>query len=82
MTAAVRIPKDPEARARLAQMAGLTDEERLALDQWCDQQQTEYEARLRRAIEEVGDTPMACGQPSSDTHVEADLSSSSGQGNQ
>lgn len=59
MAEPVRIPKDPEARARLAQMAGLTDEERLALDQWCAQQQAEYEARLRHATEHLGDTPMA-----------------------
>ena len=38
---------------------GLTDEERLAIDQWCDQQQTEYEARLRRGMERLGDAPMA-----------------------
>lgn len=29
------IPRDPEKRAALAKMAGLTDEERAALDQWC-----------------------------------------------
>ena len=55
---AVRIPKDPEARARLAQMAGLTDEERLAIDQWCEMQQREYESRLRSGLEREGDRPM------------------------
>lgn len=58
MTAPVRIPKDPEARARLANMAGLTDEEQQALNQWCASEQAKYEARLRRALECVGDTPM------------------------
>lgn len=41
----VRIPKDPEARARLAEFAGLTAEERLALDLWCAEQQRENDAR-------------------------------------
>lgn len=38
---AVLIPRDPEKRAALAQMAGLTDEERAALDQWCFDQEQE-----------------------------------------
>lgn len=59
MTRDARIPKDAEKRAALAQMAGLTDEERLALDQWCDQQAQEDAAATRRGLERLGDTPMA-----------------------
>lgn len=47
----IPIPKDPVARGRLADMAGLTDEERLAIDKWCDLQATENEARARRGLE-------------------------------
>lgn len=61
----IPIPKDPEARARLAQMAGLTEEERLALDQWCAEQARENDARRRRGLEAMGDEPMAQnGRPS------------------
>jgi hypothetical protein len=55
----VLIPKDPEKRAALAQMAGLTDEERLALDKWCAAEQRQYESRRRAAMERLADTPMA-----------------------
>ena len=58
---AVPIPKDPAARARLARMAGLDPDERLAIEQWCRQQQADYETRLRHAIERVGDESMAGG---------------------
>lgn len=37
----VLIPRDPEKRAALANFAGLTDEERAALDQWCYDQEME-----------------------------------------
>lgn len=39
MSASVRIPRDPAKRAALAKLAGLTDEERAALDQWCFDQE-------------------------------------------
>jgi hypothetical protein len=55
----VRIPKDPVARAKLAQMAGLTDEERLAIDQWCAEQAREDDARRRRGLEKHGNDVMA-----------------------
>lgn len=57
-TSAVRIPKDPEARARLARMAGLTDEERAALDEWCAIQAREDDAKRRRGLEQHGQDPM------------------------
>lgn len=44
----LRIPKDPEKRAALARMAGLTEEEKLAIDKWCDLQAREDERRARR----------------------------------
>jgi hypothetical protein len=59
----VRIPKDPDVRARLAQFAGLTPEERLALDLWCAEQQRESDARARRGAERSGDSPMAAPAP-------------------
>jgi hypothetical protein len=55
----VRIPKDWKERADLANFAGLSDDERAALDAWCALEQREYEARLRRAMERDGDLPMA-----------------------
>jgi hypothetical protein len=36
---AVLIPRDPAKRAALAKFAGLTDEERAAIDQWCYDQE-------------------------------------------
>lgn len=45
----VPIPKDLVKRAELAEMAGLTEEERLAIDVWCYQQEVEYRNRLRQA---------------------------------
>lgn len=50
----VRIPKDKAARDRLANMAGLTDEERAALDAWCYEQAEEDRRRQRRGLEEHG----------------------------
>lgn len=55
---AVLIPKHLEARARLAQMAGLTDEERLAIDKWCAMKADEDAAKRRRGLEREGDRPM------------------------
>ncbi len=57
----VIIPKDPEARARLAKMAGLSDEERAAIDEWCHLQAIENEARQRRGLEAHGDDVMRGG---------------------
>jgi hypothetical protein len=37
----IRIPKDPVKRAALAKFAGLTDDERHALDHWCFLQEME-----------------------------------------
>lgn len=37
----VLIPRDPKKRAELADLAGLTDEERAAIDQWCYDQERE-----------------------------------------
>lgn len=37
--AGVRIPADPKKRAELMDFAGLTDEERAAIDQWCYDEQ-------------------------------------------
>lgn len=54
----VRIPRDKAKRDRLAQMAGLTAEERLALDRWCNEQATEDERRRRRGLERLGDDPV------------------------
>jgi hypothetical protein len=51
---AVPIPKDQAARERLANMAGLTDEERKALDAWCYEQAEEDRRRQRRGLEEHG----------------------------
>jgi hypothetical protein len=56
---AALIPKDPETRRRLANFAGLTAEERLALDQWCAEQARENDARRRRGLEAHADEPMA-----------------------
>lgn len=44
----VRIPKDPVLRRLLADMAGLTEQERQAIDQWCFLQEERYRARLAR----------------------------------
>lgn len=55
----VGIPKDPAKRAALAEMAGLTDAERLAIDQWCDLMAREDEAKRRRGLESVGDALLA-----------------------
>lgn len=63
----VLIPKDKAARAHLAQMAGLTEDERLALDQWCDEQATQDERRSRVGLERIGDAPMATRQSGSST---------------
>lgn len=54
----LRIPKDPTKRADLYSFAGLTSEERHAMDVWCFTQQREYEARVRRALERLADEPM------------------------
>lgn len=54
----IRIPKDPEKRAALARMAGLTEEEALAIDQWCASQAREDERRRRRGWEQHADKPM------------------------
>lgn len=56
---AVLIPKDPEQRARLAQMAGLSDEERRAINEWCHLQAVENETHTRRGLEAHGDNVMA-----------------------
>lgn len=45
----VPIPKDLTKRAELAELAGLTEEEWLAIDRWCYQQEIEYRERLARA---------------------------------
>lgn len=37
------IPRDPEKRRRLAEFAGLTDDERHAIDLWC------FDQEMRRA---------------------------------
>ena len=55
---AVVIPSDPDERERLANFAGLTDEERHALDQWCYQQAEENRRRTRRGLEQHGDRSM------------------------
>lgn len=44
---AARIPSDPDARARLYRFAGLTDEERHAMDVWCF---TEQQKRARGVL--------------------------------
>lgn len=54
-----RIPKDPAARAALAEMAGLTKAERAALDQWCHLMAIERTAQQRRALEQSSEWPMA-----------------------
>lgn len=41
MSADAYIPADPLERARLTEMAGLTEGERRALEQWCYDQQRE-----------------------------------------
>lgn len=43
----VGIPKDPVKRARLARMAGLTEEEEAVLNEWCAERQRLDEARAR-----------------------------------
>jgi hypothetical protein len=55
MTEPIPIPRDPKKRAALAKMAGLTDEERAALDQWCYDEESKrdrgilrYEGEARR----------------------------------
>jgi hypothetical protein len=58
----VRIPADPVARANLAQMAGLSDDERHALDQWVALQADEDRRRARRGAEANADTPMGSGE--------------------
>ena len=42
----VPIPRDPEARRRLAEFAGLTEEERQAIDQFC----FDEEQKRRRGV--------------------------------
>lgn len=42
---AVRLPRDPVARRRLMDLAGLTEAERHAIDQWCYDQEVEYRKR-------------------------------------
>lgn len=54
----VHIPKDPVKRHRLARMAGLTEEEERALDEWCAQQAREQEAATRCGLEREGERPM------------------------
>lgn len=51
---AVRIPRDPEGRAALARMAGLTEGEEAALNAWCAEQAREDDARRRRGLERSG----------------------------
>lgn len=58
MNGPLRIPKDPTERAKLYSFAGLSSEERHALDVWCATQQREYENRVRRALERLADEPM------------------------
>jgi len=55
----VRIPRDVIKRRELYEAAGLTDEERRAIDEWCAAEQRAYETRLRRALEDHADDPMA-----------------------
>jgi hypothetical protein len=55
----VLIPKDPEARKRLARMAGLTEDEEAALNQWCYDQQRERDAATRRGLEQHGNDVMS-----------------------
>ncbi len=52
------IPRDPEARRRLARMAGLTEDEELALNLWCAEQQREADAAARRGLEAHSDEAM------------------------
>lgn len=54
----VRIPADPTRRKELAEMAGLTDEERHALDLWCAEQAREDATRRRRGMEQHGEDAM------------------------
>lgn len=56
--ASVRIPKDPAKRAALAEMAGLTADERRALDQWCHLMAIERAAQRRRALEQSSEWAM------------------------
>ena len=58
MAEPVRIPSDPDERAALAQMAGLTDDERRALDQWCHLMAAERAAQHRRALEKSSEWTM------------------------
>jgi hypothetical protein len=58
---AVPIPKDQAARERLANMAGLTDEERKALDAWCYEQAEEDRRRQRRGLEKHGNDVLGGG---------------------
>ena len=62
MNAPIWIPRDPERRRQLAEMAGLTDEERLALDKWCDLQATEDDASRRRGWEREGSRSIGKSQ--------------------
>jgi hypothetical protein len=56
---AVLIPKDPERRRQLMEMAGLTEEERQAIEWWCAEQARENDRRRRRGLEVHGEDPMS-----------------------
>lgn len=51
-------PSDPDERAALAEMAGLTADERRALDQWCHLMAIERAAQRRRALEQSSEWAM------------------------
>lgn len=56
---AVRIPKDLAKRKELMEFAGLTAEERHAIDLWCAEQARENDRRQRRGWEQHANEPMA-----------------------
>jgi len=53
----VRIPAAPDERAALAKFAGLSDEERAALDQWCHDQEAERRRGVMTTAEAEGARP-------------------------
>jgi hypothetical protein len=63
---AVRITKDAQARARLAEFAGLTPEERAALDQWCFDQEKRRQRGVLLHDTEPRPAPAADVDPAAD----------------
>jgi hypothetical protein len=53
----VRIPRDPKKRAALAKFAGLTDEERAAIDWWCCIEEQKRQRGVLMYETEAGDSP-------------------------